>query len=383
MAKAWRITLNNLQALPDRWGNSLATVIGVAAVVGVLSSTMMMTTALQVTVEATSRDGWVMLVREGAVVESMSAIPLESLEIVQALPVMSSAAIHPHFVTNVVKSRKDNSDIVSSVLVRGLSPEDDAMWQELRIVAGRNIESGRHELIVGSLASEAFTGLLLGASVPINGVEWRIVGRFESAGMAASELRGDLVALMNGSKSATYSSIRVRSPEPGGLAAIDAAIEAERRLKLDVLPESEFFKSDASAILFKFIANVVSVIMAIGATFASVNVMYTSIDTRTLEIATLRALGFPASAIATSVLAESVLLASTGGLLGLLVSSALFHGSTYTSGSMSSIVAPLALSPAIAGTAMIWAVLVGLAAGLMPALRANRIPIAEGLRWEG
>ncbi len=383
MRKLWQITISNLQALPGRWGNSLATIVGMAAVVGVLTSTMMMTSALQSTMDATSRDGWIILVREGAVVESMSSIPRESLELVRALPATEQADAYPHFVTNVVKPRKANNAILSSVLVRGLSPRDAATWDTLRIIAGRNVESGRHELIAGTFASQAFEDLTIGSSVPINGVEWQIVGLFEASGAAASELRGDLTTLMEGSNATSYSSIRVNLPGPTSLADLNAAIEDDRRLTLDALPEDKFFQIGTSAVLFEFVAYLVSTIMALGATFASINVMYTSIDNRTLEIATLRALGFPASAITASILAESTLLALTGGALGLGISWVLFHGATYTSGSMSSIVAPLALSPGIAGTAVVWAVLVGLAAGLPPAIRANRMPIADGLRWEG
>ncbi len=383
MSRTWQITLSNLQALPGRWGNSLATIVGMAAVSGVLAPALMMTSALEATMDATSRDGWVILVRQGAVVESMSSVSRASVELVRALPALKDADVHPQFVTNVVKPRRENSAILSSVLVRGISPRDTATWGAQRIITGRNITPGRHELLAGHLAAQAFEHLTVGSTVLVNGVEWLIVGSFEAPGAASSELRGDLATLMDGAKATSYSSIRMNLPEPVQLADLNAAIQDDRRLKLDASPEEEFFQLGTSAVLFEFVAYVVSTIMAVGATFASINVMYTSIDNRTLEITTLRALGFPAGTIAASILTESTLLAIVGGALGLLISWSLFHGTAHTSGSMSSVVAPLGLSPDIAGTALVWSIAVGLAAGLPPAVRATRMSIAEGLRWEG
>jgi len=122
--------------------------------------------------------------------------------------------------------------------------------------------------------------------------------------------------------------------------------------------------------------------MAVGATFGALNVMYSAVSTRTREIATLRALGFGALPVAVSVLVEAMILALLGGIVGIVIAFLLFHGSTFTTGQLASISTVLRVSPEIAALGLTWGIVMGFLGGLLPAVRAVRMKIVDGLRSE-
>ena len=372
------ITYANLTSIPARWGNALATLAGVAAVICVLASTTMMSRSLQTTVENSHRENWGIIVREGAVVESMSSIPRSSFDTLSTFPALAETRLIPHFVTNVTKPRIENPTISSSVLVRGIP----ASYPAPPLNSGRLPASGRHELIVGRWATEAFTDLADGGEVLLNGVTWVIVGTFDAPGTAASELRADLTSLMDTFKSTSISSIRVDLTNHS-VDELKDAIASDKRLRLDLHMEADFFAVGTSAVLFSIIATSVSAIMALGAVIAAISLMFASIEIRKYEIATLRAIGFSAPAIGTALMAEAIVLCLAGGALGLAFASLLFGGTTYTSGHMSSIVTPVLLTSDVAIQALIWSLLLGVTAGIFPAITASRRSVVEGLRWEG
>ena len=159
-------------------------------------------------------------------------------------------------------------------------------------------------------------------------------------------------------------------------------LDADPRLKVEAKWETDYFESTDTGALIEFIAYVVSGIMAVGATFGALNVMYSAVSARTREIATLRALGFGPLAVATSVLLEAMALAIIGGGVGIVISIALFEGSTFTTGALTSLSTVLTVTPGIAVTGLAWGCSIGFIGGLIPAIAAIRRNIAEGLRAE-
>jgi putative ABC transport system permease protein len=125
----------------------------------------------------------------------------------------------------------------------------------------------------------------------------------------------------------------------------------------------------------------VGVIMALGALFAALNTMYSAVSARTVEIATLRAIGFGAGGVVSSVLTEALLLSFTGALVGAGVAWLLFNGNTVGIGNtVGTLVFQMHITPALLGSGVLLACIVGLIGGLLPALRAARMPVATALR---
>ncbi|NKC00821.1 MAG: FtsX-like permease family protein [Pseudomonadales bacterium] len=364
----------NFLSILDRKENAFVTLLGVAVVVGVMASTMMMTRAVTETMNGSSRDDHFIILQKGAVVESMSSITRDLLGRLGQLPALKTKHLETHFLTGIIAERIDTQSS-STISVRGTLSTFDA----IKITNGRLYRPGQHELVIGNLAAIAFRDLNVGDAVVINGTPWQIVGEFQGRGMNSSELRGDLPALMDVLNSTSYTSVRLKLTADEKL-AVSAALDEDPRLTLDLLSEREFFTVGTSTVLFEFVSYVVAGIMAAGATFAAINLMYTSIDTRTTEIATLRSIGFTPQSIAASVLAGSAALCLIGGLLGLGVSAALFANSTYTSGSMESIVAPLTVTQDVVISALAWSISIGVFAGIPPSIRAARMQIADALR---
>jgi putative ABC transport system permease protein len=112
--------------------------------------------------------------------------------------------------------------------------------------------------------------------------------------------------------------------------------------------------------------------------------MYSAVSARLREIATLRAIGFGATAMVMSVLAEALLLAFIGGAIGAAIAWLFFNGhqvSTSGGGAAAGhLIFELSVSPALIATGIIWACLIGLIGGLFPAVRAARLPVATALR---
>ncbi len=378
------ITLNNLRALPSRWGISLVIVIGVAGVVAVLTSVMTMSFGLTDTATKTAREGWAMIIRKGAFAENVSSIPLASLVAIESAQGIERDSngdrlLHKHYVAGVTFPRSNDPTVTSSVVIRGLEP--GALDERFQLVEGRMFTAGKRELIVGAMAQREFLGLRLGDEISSKGAVWTVVGVFTYNGNAyESELFGDLTTVMAGEQSTAYSSVRVKLSDTVDIDTFDDALQADPRLKVEAKLESDYFENANTGALLDIIAYVVSTIMAIGATFGALNVMYTAVSTRTKEIATLRALGFGALPVAISVLVEAMVLALIGGVLGLVITALLFQGATFTTGTITAISTVMRVTPDLALIGLAWGAAIGFVGGLIPAVGAVRTSIVDGLR---
>lgn len=388
MKQVVAITMNNIAALPRRWGISVVVIVGVAGVVAVLTSVMTMALGLTDAATKNARDEWAIVLRKGAFAETVSAIPRGSLVAIEsaagiARDEVGELELDAHYVTSVTLPRRDDFIVSGSVLVRGLSSTGLAALPAFELLDGRLFASGKHELIVGVLAHNQFSGLTVGERLTIKGIDWLITGTFRANGGAVeSELLGDITAVMAGMNSTAFSSVRVRLAESVSVDDFTQTLAADPRLKVEAKSEKEHFESGSSGNLIEFVAYVVSSIMAIGATFGALNVMYSAVSARTREIATLRALGFGPLPVAISVLIESMVLALLGGIIGLAICFALFQGTVFTSGPITSLSTVLRVTPEIAVLGLTWGSVIGFIGGLIPAIGAIRLNIVDGLRSE-
>ncbi len=380
------ITLLNLRNLPARLGSSSVIVVGIAGVVGVLIAILSMAAGFQGTLNRGGDAHRAIVLRGGSDNEMSSGVSTAEANIVAGMEGIVAISGELYTVADVPK-RSTGSD--ANLIVRGVSPDAFQVHDEVKIVDGRNLQPGKGELIAGRGAHLEFAGIDLGNTVNLRQNQWTIVGIFEADGTAyESELWVDLaVAQAAFRRGNTISSMRVRVDSPQRMEELALDIEQDPRLDLHLITERDYFAGQSEGLtrVIEAFGYTVAVIMAIGAIFAALNTMYSAVVTRTVEIATLRALGFGGTPVVVSVMIESMTLALIGGLLGAAIAYTVFNGftvSTLNSASFSQVAFDFAVTRELMGTGLTWALVLGCVGGLFPALRAARLPITAALRGE-
>ena len=382
------ITWMNLRSLPDRLGASLVIVVGLAGVVGVLTALLAMSEGLGATLKATGSPDRAMVLRGGSDAELNSGLDRESATLVteqaglrkgaDGKPLASRELV---LIAELPLKRNGSS---ANVTLRGVEPAAFELRPDLKIVEGRKFQPGLNEMLVGRGASEQFEGASLGQTVRIRGADWTIVGVFASGNAHDSELWIDADTAQSAFGRGGYSSILVALESAEALPAFQAALKADTRLNVDAEAQSAYYarQSGGSTMMIRILTNVVSIVMALGAIFAALNTMYASVSTRTTEIATLRAIGFGPLPVVASVLVESMLLALAGGLIGALIAWLLFNNYAVTTlgAGFTQVVFNFQVTPALLKSGISLALVIGFIGGLLPALRAARMPVTVALR---
>jgi putative ABC transport system permease protein len=276
----------------------------------------------------------------------------------------------------------------NNVPFRGVQPAAFAIRDELRLVEGRVFTRGVREVIVGRKASQQFAGLEVGSRIDFRDSEWTVVGIFTTGGdVHESEIWADAEVAMSAFRRTGFQSVTatLADPSEAGLAALKATIARDRRLSINALRQPEYYARQATVLstLIDVLGYSVSVFMAIGATFGALNCMYSAIASRQVEIATLRAIGFGGAPVVVSVMAEALALALVGGAVGGGLAWLYCDGaslSTLNFNTFSQVAFDFRVTSALLGRGLVWALAIGVAGGLLPAVRAARLPVTVALR---
>ena len=385
-AQVFEITVMNLKNLPSRLGSSSVVVVGIGGVVGVMVAILAMAAGFQGTLDRGGDPERAVVLRGGSDNELSSFIDTAAMNVVASMPGVIESSPELYMVADVPK-RSTGTD--ANLIVRGIAEGGFAVHDEVRIVEGRRFETGRGEVIAGRGAHLEFAGVDIGETIRLRQSEWRIVGIFEADGSAyESELWVDLPVAQSAFRAeGGASSMRLRLDSPERVDELAELIANDPRLDLQLFGEEEFFARQAGGLTgtIRTFGYAVAIIMAIGAVFAALNTMYAAVVSRTVEIATLRALGFGRFPVVVSVMIESMSLALLGGLLGAAVSYFGFNGytvSTLSNASFSQIAFDFAVTPELLRDGLVWALSLGAIGGLLPAIRAALLPITVALRGE-
>ena len=378
------VTAIGLRAIPDRVGASLVIVIGMALVVAVTISILSMSVGFMRSVHNTGRIDRVIVLSRGSQYEVASAISRDNALTITDAPGLKIASdgkpiVSAEYLTAVLVTKKSDG-LDAYVSLRGIGPEGLALRPEIRLLSGRMFQSARRELIVGKSALAQFEGLEVGGQVPLQDGDWTITGSFESNGDEhESELLADSETLLSAMRANTFHSVTVMLERPESLESFRTAIAANPTLALDVTRETEFLAAQSKYLntFLTMIAYVVGGIMGLGATFGALNTMYTAVNARAMEIATLRAIGFSGAAVVASVLAESLVLAVSGALIGAIAAWTAFNGNLQAIGGL---VFKLSVTPSLVALGVAFAFTLGFIGGFFPAIRAARLPVADALR---
>jgi putative ABC transport system permease protein len=384
------VTAMNLRNLPARLGTSLVAVVGIGGVVAVLVSLLSMGEGFRAALELSGRDDVVLVLRGGSADELSSAFDRDSVSVIVSAPGIAQDArgpiASPEFYT-IVDLPMRSTGTAANVPFRGVTSRAPEVRDGFRVVAGRMFEPGKDEVIVGRGAFGQFGNVDLGREVTWGSHVWRVVGVFEAGGsISESEVWTDLTVLQGVYRRGnSVQVVRARLESADRLPSLERWLDADPRVNASVQSEREFY-ADQSRILItliRYVGTSIAVLMGIGAVFAALNTMYSAVSSRTREIATLRALGFGAAPVVVSVLLEAVALGLLGGVVGgALVYLGLngFQASTLNWASFSQVTFAFTVTPRLLLTGLGYALALGLVGGLLPALRAARMPVTAGLR---
>jgi len=379
----------SLKSLPQRPVSSAVIVIGIAGVVAVLLSMLSMSTSLVRAISAVGDSTRAIVLADGAFSEGASSLSRQAAIAIQNAPgIQRTPDDKPLASAEVVAiaplQRKSDGGRAEGLL-RGVNPLVlQALRPEIKVSAGRAMQPGLNELIVGRAAQRQFSTLNVGDRVTIRNVSWTIVGVFESGGDAReSELLADAEALQSAFKLNGYNAVTVRLDSAASFDRFKAALTADAALSIRVLLEPEYYRQQSMPLrlMFSLLAYVIGGIMAIGAMLGAVNTMSSAITSRNTEIATLRAIGFNAVSVVCAVLAEALLLGLIGATLGVALVWIFIGGSTFNTRSEDgALVVQLQLTVGLVMTGISWACVIGAIGGLVPAIRVARLPVATALR---
>jgi len=382
----------SLRGLPQRLRPSLVIVIGTAGVVAVLLSVLALSTGLAGALTSTGSPDRAIVLHAQAANEVGSNLPHDYIATIMDSPFIARDANHrpiasAEALSSVNLPQLDNGKL-SALTMRGVNTEQLlALRPEMHIVEGRLFRPGLRELLAGRSAKDRYANLSVGSQVKFGDNVWTIVGIFDSGGGAHdSEVMGDIDTVLAAYQRTTYNSVIAKLAGKGALEKARAALLHDPTLSVSVNPESDYYErqSETFAKFLAIIARVICTIMAIGAVFAALNTMYSAVSTRAVEIATLRAIGFGAGGVVISVIFEALVLSVVGALAGAALAWFVFDGNTVSTiaggGGLAQIVFHLHIGSALITLGITWACVVGLIGGLLPAIRAARIPVALALR---
>jgi putative ABC transport system permease protein len=390
LAQTLAVTAVNLQSLGQRVGSSIVAVVGFAGVVAVFVAVLSIAEGFRRVMERGVSSDTAIVLRAGTDSEMASGLSLDQTRIVKDAPGISRGADGPVasaelFVIVDVPKRTTGTD--ANVPLRGVEPAAFSVRPKVKIVAGRTFAQGRNEVIAGRAAAGQFAGLDVGNRLHWGESTWEVVGIFTADdSVYESEVWTDARVLQPAYRRGnSFQSVYARLESEDAFQRFKDALTADPRLEVNVYREDDYFarQSRVMRTLVQVLGNTIALLMAIGATFGALNTMYSAVAARAREIATLRAIGFQGGPVLVSVMAESLVLALLGGLIGGGLAYVVANGyqtATMNFQSFSQVAFSLTVTPRLLAGGIAYALAMGFWGGIFPAIRAVRTPIASGLR---
>jgi len=361
---------------------------GMALVVFVFATVLMMTEGIRATLVATGQPDNVVVLRKGANAEITSSIAREQAGIIESLPGIATDAAGQPLVSRepvVLNSLVKRNGKPGNVTLRGTSATGLALRPQVRIVEGRFFRPGSAEIVVGRAVARGYDGVAPGSTLRFAGRDWTVVGILDAGKTGFdSEIWGDSEQLMQAFRRLAYSSVIFRLADPSAFEGVRARLEDDPRLTLEAKPEIRFYaeQSEQLANFISILGTALALIFSTGAIVGAAITMFGAVASRVGEIGTLRALGFRREAVLVAFLGESLLLAFVGGVFGLAAASLMqfVDVSTTNFATFSELAFQFRLTPVIGAKAIAFALAMGLIGGFVPAWRAARLKIVDCLR---
>ena len=385
------VTVMNLRNIPARWPSSLVAVVGIAGVTLVLVAVLSIAEGFRAALEFSGSEDVAIVLRQGSTDELTSGLSQDAIAVISdAAGVRRGergvALVSPELYC-LVDAKMRGKEGAANAPLRGITVLAPQLRKTFRLLEGRLLREGTNEVVIGNGVAQQYEGLTVGQTVRWGSNNWPIVGRFEDGGgVAESEVWGDArVVQQVFNRGSSYQSVRVKLTSPDAFQTFKDALTKDPRVQVRVERERVFY-AEQQQLMQKIISGIgwtLAIMMGLGAILAALNTMYNAVASRVREIATLRALGFGGPAVVMSVLIESLALGAVGGLLGGVLAYLLLNGmrsSTLNFQNFSQITYAFTVTPGLLVTGIIYGLVLTFFAGLLPGIRAARMPITSGLR---
>lgn len=389
----WVPLVYNLRSLGVRRWTTGVTAIGLALVVFVFTTVLMLAGGVRETLKATGSADNAKIIRKGSQNEVQSGVLPEHLRLLSSAPETAmgkdgKSLASPELVVIIFAQREGgkSEEDGTNLNVRGVGP----MGLELhppRALDGRMFTPGTSEIVIGKKLAGRFKGMRLGGQVRFARRDWTVVGIMDQGGSAYdSEVWGDVDQFMDAfARRPAFSSVTLRLQDRDAIAALKAKVESDPMLStLDVMPEIDYWaaQSEATSKFVNIVGLFVAIVFSFGAVLGAMITMYAQVAARTREIGTLRALGFRRRAVLVSFVIESVILGALAGALGCGGASLMQLASFTTMNfqTFSEMSFKFHMSPTVVLASFLFALTMGFAGGLLPAMRAARMPIVRATR---
>ena len=381
----------NLRSVRARWTSAIVAVLGIAGTVGVFVAMLSLARGFKATLVSSGSVDNAMIMRAGATSEMTGGVGIDAVKIIQDAPGIARVSdgqplITPEVVL-VAPIPLISTGTDANVQVRGVSKNVLQIRNKVKMIQGRMFEPGLTEVVVGKNANKSYSGLTLGNTISLGNLRFKVVGIFDAGGSSFdSEIWGDghLIGPAYNRPDTFFQSITVHLVSPDAFQQFKDAVVSDPRLNVDVTREIDYYSKQSTRLttLITVLGGLVASIMAIGAVFGALNTMYSAVSERGREIATMRALGFGGPSVVFSFVLEALLIAFVGGLIGCIVVLPL---NGLTTGAMnlqtfSHLAFAFRITPELLVKGVIFALVMGFIGGLLPAVRAARVPVATALR---
>jgi putative ABC transport system permease protein len=379
----------NIRNLRSRWKVTLLAIFGIALVVAAFVTILSMARGFNIALSSTGSDNNAIVTQRGSMSELSSWMNISAANLVAVDPRIALGSdgkpLASCEVVVITARPVKQTGYPTNITFRGVTPTAFKVRNGIKVVEGRMFQPGLFEVIVGKRIADRLQGVNVGDVIPIQRKNWKVVGLFTADGSSfESEIWGDYDAMAPAiGRNGGCESLTARLTKPSALAGFDKDLRANPQFQLQADSEKTYYENLAgpTAGALMGLAAFVAIVMGIGAMFGAMNTMYAIVSQRTREIGTMRALGFSRFSILASFVMESVLLAIVGGVLGCLVALPM-NGMTAATGTnaFSELAFAFQITPPIIVTGMIFAVVMGILGGLLPAFRASQMPITKALR---
>ncbi|MBI4502121.1 MAG: ABC transporter permease [Gemmatimonadetes bacterium] len=381
----------NLRSIRQRPVSTAATALGMAVVVAVFIAMMALSNGFKAALVKTGSSDNAFILRKGAQAEMNSGIDRHTASVIASLPFVAAdetgrPLVSPEIFVVVGLTRLNGG--FANVVVRGISPQALKVRKGITITDGRMFQVGAPEILVGATLARSFPNTGLGDRITFGGRDWTVVGHFTANGSSfESEIWGENEQFMPVFRGEVFQSVTFRMKDPAAFDGVKQTLETDPRITVDVAREIEFYEGQSRLLsqVLGFIAVFISGVMAVGAIFGAVNTMYAAVASRAPEIGVLLTLGFRPRSVMSSFLAEAMIIALIGGVIGALLALPIngLVTSTTNWNSFSEVAFAFRVTPALLLSGLGFSVVMGLLGGYFPARRAAKQEVVEALRAEG
>jgi putative ABC transport system permease protein len=381
----------NLRNIPQRWSSSMVAVLGIGGVTLVLVALLSIAAGFKVALEGSGSEDVAIIMRAGSTNELSGGFGVDTVTVVSDAPgikhdAQNKPVLSPELYV-LVDGRMRGKDASTNLPLRGVGQMAPQVRKSFKLVQGTMFHPGTNEIIVGDGVVKQYEGLEVGKTVRWGNANWNVVGRFtDGGGIAESEAWGDTPIVQQAwRRGNSFQSVRVKLINSESLKTLKDALSKDPRVRVGVQSERAFY-ADQQKLMSTIINTVgwaLAIMMGIAALFAALNTLYNAVATRVREIATLRAMGFNGWAVMISVLVEAMILGAVGGLIGGLLAFLTFngmHSSTMNWASFSQMTFAFTVTPQLMITGIVYGLILTFIAGILPGIRAARLPITAGLR---